>query len=507
MTFYGRVKGLIYGVFDFLKTSLNKGALSKQAQVRFSASGIQPITDVEPVTDFGGARTSIPSFSSGGGVGGSLPRLTQLSLGLSEARLKGATLENLVDILSDAHPDFGFALWNFLRLGNSGYGIKCFKVGSGKPYPQGEKDLDEFIQRLSIPNAENFEFARDFDKVVNQLLLSTITRGAASVELVLFPGYDDVGFLAPVDPATLEFKFENDRYIPYQDNGSISLDIPTFFYQDLDARIDDPYGRSPLLGALNTVMFQLQVLEDIKAVVHNQGYPRFDITILEEVLLQRMPINVRNNEEAKSKWLNERLLEIIDMYKDLNPDDAFVHFNSVGISTAGGGGKNSALIDPGKLMGAVDNLIMSGLKTLSTILGRRSTGNTESFAKMEIKLYLAGLRGIQQVVEQLLSKVLTMCLNIRGKQALVQFRFKPVEIRTDLEQEQMKQIKFLNLQFAYNMGWIDQNEAANVAVGHDPVSEVPLDNITPTNKEGDVPSGSVDENSKAGGNDDVGNVS
>lgn len=475
------------------------GSALKNQQAQFANTNLTPLVDVEPVTDFGGSRTSIPEFATGGGIGGSLPKFTQQQLGITEAQLKSYTIDNLIDTLSNIHPDVGFALWNFIRLGNSGYTIKCYKLGSGKPYPQGERDIAEFIQRLSLPNVFNFELSRDFDKVINQLLLSTVTRGAACLELVLLPSLDDVAFLAPVDPGTIEFLFENDRYVPYQDNGSISLDIPTFIYQELDSFIDDPYGRSPILNALNMVMFQMQILSDIKAVVHNQGYPRFDIKVLEDVLLQRMPVNVRHNEQAKAKWLNDRLKEIVEMYKNMNPDDAFVHYNSVEIGMAGGGKTGGAVIDPEKLMNAVDSLIMSGLKTLSTILGRRSTGNTESFAKIEIKLYLRSVRAIQQVVALLISKALTLFLNIRGKQAQVKFEFKPVEIRTELEQAQFEQIHLINCQFKRDQGWIDQTEASNLAVGHDPVSETPLNNVTPKNKDGDTPGGSTDENPDAGG--------
>ena len=102
---------------------------------------------------------------------------------------------------------------------------------------------------------------------MQQLLLSTITRGACALELVLTPNYDDVAFIAPVDPATIDFKFENDRYVPYQDEETLSLDIPTFLYEGLDEFIDSPYGRSPILGAINTVIFQLQVLNDLKQVI------------------------------------------------------------------------------------------------------------------------------------------------------------------------------------------------------------------------------------------------
>jgi len=246
-------------------------------------------------------------------------------------------------------------------------------------------------------------------------------------------------------------------------------------------------------------------LNDIKAVVHNQGYPRFDITILEEVLLQRMPINIRSNEELKTQWMQERLNEIINLYNNLEPDDTLVHFDSVKVDMVGGKGSagGGATIDPQKLMQVIDNLIMAGLKTLSTILGRRSTGNTESFAKLEVKLYLQGVKAIQEVVTTILERVLTLYLNLKGKQGIVEVEFNPVEIRTELEQEQFRQIQYQNAAFARDQGWIDQTEAANIAVGHDPVGDPDWEHLQPMkNKDGGTPQGTRDTNPNAGGNTD-----
>lgn len=451
----------------------------------------------EPVNDFGGSRTTIPKFSQGGGgLGGALPKKTQSDLGLDERTLSRASIEDLIDTLMDAHPDVSYALWNFLRIGNTDYEITVKKI-NGKPFAPGEKAINEWIQSLEAPNVMRFESSRSLRKVVNQLMMSVITRGAASCELVLTPDLSNVAFIAPVDPATITFRFEQDRFVPYQDEDKINLDIPTFLYEALDERIDDPYGRSPILGAINMVLFQMQILNDIKAVVHNQGYPRFDITILEEVLLKRMPISIRNNEQAKQKWLNDKLQEIIEMYNNLDVDDTFVHYDSVEINMVGGKqGGGGAMIDPQKLMAAVDNLIMSGLKTLSTILGRRSTGNTESFAKMEIKLYLKGVEAIQEVVERIISRALTLLLNIQGKQGFVEFKFKPVEIRTELEKAQFEQISLQNWAYKRDQGWIDQEEAAMGAVGHEPVGEPDWEALEKSkikNKDGGEVQGQRDE--------------
>lgn len=483
------------GVFDRVGGFFSKGfgvisrRFAKDSKITTSSD---PTYKGEPRTDFGGTRTTRPKIDQFG-VGNSLPKKTQRELGIDERRLQSLSLDELIDTLSDAHPDIGFALWNFLRLGNTDFTITVKKL-NGKPDKTGERLIEELLNRLEAPNIAQFEPSRSIKKVLNQLFQSVVTRGACALELVLTPDYKDVAFFAPVDPSTIEFRFENDRYVPYQDD--ISLDIPTFLYETLDERIDDPYGRSPILGAINMVMFQMQVLDDIKRVVHNQGYPRFDFKILEEVLTKRMPVYIKNNEELKQKWLNDRLQEIIDMYKNLDPDDSFVHFDSVEINMVGGGKNGGAMIDPQKLMNVIDHLIMAGLKTLSTILGRRSTGNTESFAKMEIKMYLKGVEAIQDVVERIMSRALTLYLNIRGKQGIVEFKYKPVEIRTELEREQFEQIRLQNIAYKRDQGWIDQNEAAQEAVGHDAVSDPNYEGLKASqrkNKDGSQAKGQKDE--------------
>lgn len=480
----------------------NKSILSESMTTQFATGGGvvgNPLHDIESVPEFGGARTSVPAFAQGGGGGnGDLPKRARRELGLDERQLASSDIDDLIDIFMDAHPDVSYAIWNFLRIGNTDYEVKVSSIGTGEPDEAGLESIKELLQRLELPNVEHFEMSRSLKKVANQLMLSVVTRGSAALELVLTPGNDDVAFFAPVDPSTVLFKFEQDRFVPYQDEGKVSLDTPAFLYEGLDEKIDSPYGRGPLVSALNMLMFQLQILNDLKVVVHNQGYPRLDIRIVEEVLLKRMPISIRNNEKEKSKWLNQKLTEIIEMYNGLEPDDTFVHFDSLEVDTVGGGKGGGAMFDPEKLFSVIDNLIMSGLKTLSTILGRRSHGNTESFAKIEIKLYMKGVEAIQEIVERVLSRALTLALNIRGKQGFVEFKYKPVEIRTELEQAQFEQIHLQNIAYKRDQGWIEQDEAANLAVGHNAVAEPNLELLgkggsTVTNKDGAPTQGAKDE--------------
>jgi hypothetical protein len=163
------------------------------------------------------------------------------------------------------------------------------------------------------------------------------------------------------------------------------------------------------------------------------------------------------------------------------------------MGTVGGGSGGGSLIDPEALMTVIDNQIMAGLKTLSTIMGRRSSGNTESFAKLEIKLYMAGVKAVQDVVSRIISRALTIMLNMNGKQGIVQFEFEPIEIRTELEQEQFNQIKLQNIAYKRDQGWIDQDMASIEAVGTPSVAEPNMEMLKGSAKtsEGGTPQGAT----------------
>jgi hypothetical protein len=397
---------------------------------------------------------------------GSIPRRTLNQLGLTENQLNRYTPQQLIEILADTHPDVSFAVWNFLRTCDSGYTIHITRP-NGSTYRSAERAINNFLNQMSAVNYERFEQSGGLDRVIIQLLQSIVIHGACSAELILTGDDLDPADIIPVDPTTIEFKRENGRNVPYQ--GDVKLDVPTFFYEGLDQFIDNPYGRSPIISSIQAVFFQLQILNDLKQVIHNQGYPRIDIKVLEQLILERMPPYIRNNEEKKKKYLQDQLDSVVSMYEGLEPDDAFVHYDSVGIGVVET--KGGAVLDPQRLMQIIDSQLVTSLKTLSTVLGRRATGNTESFAKIEVKLYIEGVKAIQRVVEIIITRILTIVLNYLGYQGIIEFKFNPVDIRTDLEQEQFLQIKILNQIAMRDQGWISDEEASRNITGHAPTGE------------------------------------
>jgi hypothetical protein len=407
------------------------------------------------VNTFGGSWTySAP-------VTGLLGRFNKY-IRLQDYHFKTIPYRKLLEILKYNHPDVSQAVWNFKILGNNSYKAKVTLLDGETEHKSGQLLIDSFLRGLDFYTGtkNGFEKSQSVDKLIGELIDMILIRGAVSLEMVLTADLDDVLYFTTVDPETVFFEVEEGRIKPFQFD--IDLDVPTFFHEGLDETARDPYGTTPFISAIQAIAFQMQVMADLKMVVHNQGYGKVDIKIVEEVLLRRMPVNIRNNEKAKQQWLNDRLNEIITMYSKLDPDAAYVHYDSVEVDMVENG---KAMFDPQGIMAVIDTQMLGALKQYSTLMGRRSTGQTEQYAKLEIKLFMQSVKKIQKLIESVLSRALTKYLNMKGMQGYVFFEFDDIEIRTELEQANFEQVQIANAAAKRNNGWYDNDDASKEITG------------------------------------------
>ncbi|QNR70435.1 hypothetical protein IAQ67_28375 (plasmid) [Paenibacillus peoriae] len=468
MGFYERAKALVSAPF------------TRSPEVKELAQSER----VVPADTFGGSRkTDVPKD---GMIGKPAKHMK-----LHDAMFRRYRPTTLLEILKNNHPDVSQAVWNFKIIGNSGYKARATLLDGVTEHKSGQKLIDDFLLRLDFYASAGYEKSKSLDKLVDELIDNALIRGATSIEMVMDRDYEDVLFITAVDPETISFESESGRLIPYQTGSStgrkIRLDIPTFFYEGLDESVKDPYGTSPFISAIQTIAFHQQILDDLKAIIHNQGYGKYDIKIIEEVLLKRMPLNVKQNEAKKQEWLNGQLNMIIQMYQNLDPDAAFVHFDSVEASMIDAA---KATVDPQKITAVIDAMMNNALKQFSTLMGRRSTGQTEQYAKMEIKIFMKSVQRIQKLIESMLSRALTKYLNINGMQGYVFFEFNDTEIRTELEKVNFEQIAIMNAANKRDQGWISQDEASEEVVGHKAVGD-PDKEMLGVQK--DDPQGAADE--------------
>lgn len=379
---------------------------------------------------------------------------------LTDRTFSKYSTKDLLKILEKNHPDVSQAVWNFKIIGNSGFNINVTKLDGVSEHLTGLNLIENFLRNLDFYDTGQFEKSKNLTKVLDSMIDDVLLRGAVSAELVLDSDFKKPLYIANVDPDSVTFKVEEGRLVPYQKNKN--LDIPTFFYEGLDETDKDPYGTSPFISVVHTLAFHQQVLHDIKMVIHNQGYGKYDIKVVEEVLLKNMPIPIRNNEAKKRQWLDDQLNAIISAYSKLDPDAAFVHFDSVEVDMVDSA---KAILDPQKLLNVIDTQILGALKQYSTLMGRRSQGQTEQYAKLEIKIFMKSVKRVQLIIEKVISRILTKVLNINGMQGYVFFEFNDTEIRTELEKVNFEQVAISNAKNKRDNGWITQDEASKEITG------------------------------------------
>ena len=366
---------------------------------------------------------------------GYLPRKNENTRQIDANLFKYYASSDILDMLRINHPETSFALWQFLRVANSGLEFDAKKV-TGEHSDRGQKVLDQILWRLNHPpNSGRFEESKGIGLITGQLLLNAMMRGGVGGEDVL-NSLGKLDRIQPFDPATLYFQREEGRLVPYQrqsipgSNGYVKIDYPTVFYEPLDPSTDDPYGSSPLISLIQVIVWQVQFLNDLLAAVHQTGYPRMRVKLLEEIAKKNAPSHVQNDPVKYKEWMDKIRTDVQTAMRNLKPDAIPVLWDSAELDLVGKGGGQTIKVDA--VITTINKSLAAALKTLSSILGIGENTSKESYAA-ELKLYSRGIESVQKVVENFLERALTLALNLEGQQGWVDVKFKTVDLRSDYQ--------------------------------------------------------------------------
>lgn len=369
-------------------------------------------------------------------------------------------------IIRDINPDASMAVWNILRLANKGHTIEAVTT-NGKIHKGATNQLNELAQRVGGL------YGGGTDQLINVLLMTAFTQGAISLEVELDDNLKDVVDFHAVDPYTVHYRKDKDtnelQLIQYKSNGDyIVLNREQVFYYPIDPDIGDPYGRSPMLPALQSVMFQAGVLNDLKRVVHHQGYERFDIKVVEEAIIDNMPDSIKSEgPQAISDYVSGYIRDVQNQMAELEPDDDFFHTDSIEIDTAGGA-KGS--MDAGRVIDVINQQIVTSLKQLPILLGRNE-GTTETHGTIQWQIYVSGIESIQRSIKRVLEKAYNVYLQVKGYPLRTRVTFNALEVNDRQQEAQAEQTETNTKIIQVQQGWITNDEASMEMVGHEAVNE------------------------------------
>jgi hypothetical protein len=370
-----------------------------------------------------------------------------------------------IDFLRKVTPDVSMAVWNFLRLSNQGHEMHFYDLrDKNRRLPRAEAKWREFAERVGqITNA-------GLDGVIDQFHASAFLRGAMGIEVEVSPDRTDVVDIHPVIPQTIHWKLEEREgrkvWIPYQQQAMKQVSLEpgkaNFFWVPTDPDIDDPRGTLLLTPVLQSIDFQMQILQDLQAVLHHQGYPRNDVKILLERIMQAMPPDVKASAVKQRQWLKERWDEIVNTFKNLEPDSDYIHFDDIEINMNQGANAGRSL-DVRAITELVDTQTLSGAKQMAIFMNRNQ-GITESWGSVQFRIFVSGIASIQRGSKRIMEEIARLWLRVQGIQGVPKFEHNTIDWQSE---EQRWTVRLLEQQFyaiAQLMGWLSADQAAQEVV-------------------------------------------
>lgn len=396
-----------------------------------------------------------------------------------------------IEYLKQVNPDVSMAVWNFVRLANQGNDMHFYDLKNGTKRTDLEEKWREFASRINeISNS-------GLDGLIDQLHYSSFLLGGMGVEVEVTSDRKDIYDVYVVKPQTLEWELKEingrKKWVPYQWNSELNKKVyldssnANFFWVPADPDIGDPRGTLNLSPVLQAIDFQMQILQDLQAVLHHQGYPRNDISIDLERLLNICPSHIKNDPTQLNEWLNQHLNNVINMMENIAPDSDYIHFNDIEINMNQGANANRSL-DVRAITEMLDTQTLSGLKQMAIFMNRNQ-GVTESWGTVQFKIFVSGIQSCQRGSKRIIEEIARLWLRVQGEQAIAKFKHNTVDWNSE---EQRLQVQLMKQEFyviAQLMGWIDADKAAQEVMNVEKaISDKPSENIRVSFSAGGVPS-------------------
>lgn len=392
--------------------------------------------------------------------------------GLDNRTLDRITITKLVELLADLSPDVSRAIWDFLRFCNPGWKVKAFNIGSTETINKKAQDaVNLFLNSLHGCYVETNTVPADV--IIGVLFLGGFLRGAIFSELVLDENGKMPLEIATPDPATIKFRrvdggarglvwqpgqYQNGKFVPFESE--------TVSYIPIDPLPGKPEGRPMVNPALFCAIFLIGLLHDLRRVIAQQGYPRIDVSLDMEKLRKAMPSSLNADPKAAKVWMQSAFNDVKTIYAALQPDDAYIHDDTITVNRPVGTLDASSLGSLDGLIKGLERMSVRALKSMPLLFGL-SEGTSEANANRQWEIHVAGIKSIQHLTETLLEKFLTLGLRVQGIAARVEFRFSELRAAELLRDAQVERFKIQNARMKYDNGWISQDEAALIGAGKD----------------------------------------
>jgi len=326
---------------------------------------------------------------------------------------------------------------------------------------EGQKQLDALFSIMFKRNdyTTGFTFTKSLREICEDFRYMLLLRGGIACELIfdklLLPSQ-----IRQLDLATIQWRetqpgLYKPEQLPVGSNKAIPLDSTNIFVKLYRQNPTEIYPESIFVSSINTISARQQVINDLYRIMQKTGYPRLEITVVEEVLRKNAPSSMQTDESLMRQWISARMNEIAVSVTEMRPDSVYVHTDAITSNILNKGGPGTAF-DVTAIIDVLNAQNQAALKTMATIIGRGKSGvNT---ASVEARVFSKSADMLNGPLADILQDMLTYAMRLQGYAGYVECEFAPVELRPDLELEPQRTMKQARLLQDLSHGLITDDE-------------------------------------------------
>lgn len=357
-------------------------------------------------------------------------------------------------------PDVSASVHAFLTVANTKPRFFVYNV-NGELDRAGMVALEQILSGLTkrFDYSEGFKFTKSLQQIADECKYMILLTGGCSAELV-FNKLLQPAEIRQVDLTKVEwFETAPGVYKPQQRTDGaqnpISLDIPNYFVKFYRQNPTEAYGQSVFVSAINTIASRQQVVNDIYRIMNKVGYPRLEVTVIEEILMKNAPADVKANPTELAVWKNTKMAEISAAVANIRPDDVFVHSDTIETGVMNEKGPSGSM-DATAIIEILNAQNQAALKTMATVIGRGKAGTNT--ASVESRIFSMTADSLNAPVADLFSDMFSLALQLSGYQGYVECKFEPSELRPETELEPQKTMRQARLLENLSLGLITDDD-------------------------------------------------
>jgi hypothetical protein len=346
--------------------------------------------------------------------------------------------KQLIKDLFKQDPDMSAAVHAYLTLADTEMLTYAVDI-DGNIDPVGTGKVHKLLAQITrqVDYTAGYVLKENLDQTNANLRYLLLLRGGIGTELIMNEASGAAPSLRVIDTASLRwFEPQPGLYKPGQlvigEPLPIMLDYPNFcvsFYRRDPTGI---YTYSDFVAGINTIVARQSVINDLYRIMRLTGFPRLDIKILESVIADNAPLDVKADAQKLRSFIASQMASVSQTFANIRVDQALTHPDSVELKILNDKGSGMAL-DINPIIDTLNAQNQAGLKTMGTVLGRGEAGaNTGSVEARMAAMYADQLnRPIKETWEKLLS----WAMHQSGYQGWVHVKFRAAELRPATELE------------------------------------------------------------------------